>query len=131
MCEAKLGKFPKLPARDVFVDFEQRYAGLDKMTQLPPLTQQAVDNIRDTVRYSLQSMLQLLHIPFKALAVVLAVWGECAKNVYRDDMAVVLKRQRLRLAGLQAQSRLPPQNIQAEQLQKLTDVAQGLAGNLP
>ena len=56
MCDAKLGKFPKLPARDVFVDFEQRYARLDKMTQLPPLTQQAVDNIRETVRYSLQSM---------------------------------------------------------------------------
>ena len=43
-------------------------------------------------------------------------------------MAVVLKRQRLRLAGMQAQSRLPAQNMDPEPLQTLTDVSQGLAG---
>lgn len=46
----------------------------------------------------------------------------------RDDMAVVLKRQKLRLAGMQAQSRLPAQNMDLEPLQPLTDVSQRLAG---
>ena len=43
-------------------------------------------------------------------------------------MALVLKRQRLRLAGMQAQSRLPAQNMDLEPLQTLTVVSQGLAG---
>ena len=55
VCDAKLGRFPKLPARDVYVDFEQRYAHLDKLAQLPPLTEQAVDKIKESVRYSAQS----------------------------------------------------------------------------
>lgn len=42
VCDAKLGKFPKLPARDVYVDFEQRYARLDGISHLPPLSEQAV-----------------------------------------------------------------------------------------
>lgn len=42
VCDAKLGKFPKLPARDVYVDFEQRYARLDGISHLPPLSKQAV-----------------------------------------------------------------------------------------
>lgn len=60
VCDAKLGQFPKLPARDVFGDFEQRYARLDKLAQLPPLSQQAVDKIKETVRYPMHSMLQVL-----------------------------------------------------------------------
>lgn len=47
---------------------------------------------------------------------------------YRDDMALVLKRQSLRLAGMQAQSRLPAQNMDSEPLQTLTGVSRGLAG---
>lgn len=50
VCDSKLEKFPKLPARDVYLEFEQRYARLDKLSQLPPLTQQAVDNIAETFR---------------------------------------------------------------------------------
>ena len=58
------------------------------------------------------------------------VWANDHRSqvLCRDDMALVLKRQRLRLAGMQAQSRLPAQNMDLEQTQMLTDVFQGLAG---
>ncbi|KAL0032405.1 hypothetical protein WJX79_009776 [Trebouxia sp. C0005] len=46
VCDAKLGKFPKLPARDVYVDFEQRYARLDGISHLPPLSEQAVATLQ-------------------------------------------------------------------------------------
>ena len=50
VCEANLGKFPKLPARDVFVEFEQRYSHVNRLSHLPPLTGQAIDNIKDSSR---------------------------------------------------------------------------------
>ncbi|DBA96619.1 TPA: hypothetical protein ACH3X1_015480 [Trebouxia sp. C0004] len=46
VCDAKLGKFPKLPARDVYIDFEQRYARLDGLSHLPPLSEQAVATLQ-------------------------------------------------------------------------------------
>ena len=131
VCDAKLGQFPKLPARDVYVDFEHRYAHLDKLSQLPPLTAQAVDKIKESVRYSAQSSVatsadySFCHHEFRV-----DLWADSLRSqvLCRDDMAVVLKRQRLRLAGMQAQSRLPAQNMDLEPLQTLKDVSQGLAG---
>ena len=126
VCDAKLGQFPKLPARDVYVDFEQRYAHLDKLSQLPPLTAQAVDKIKESVRYSALS--SILHLIMNLLRD--DEWANSLRSqvLCRDDMAVVLKRQRLRLAGMQAQARLPAQNMDIEALQTLPDISKGLAG---
>ena len=55
VCDPKLGKFPKLPARDVYVDFEQRYAHLDRLSHLPSLDRPAVDNVSSSHRYCLLS----------------------------------------------------------------------------
>ena len=68
VCDAKLGKFPKLPARDVYVEFEQRYDHLNSLSHLPPLSAQAVDSITDSNRCSYAHHLQSLHVSDKNLA---------------------------------------------------------------
>lgn len=37
VCDASLGRFPKLPARDVYLDYNQRYNSLNQLSALPAI----------------------------------------------------------------------------------------------
>ena len=57
VCDPKLEKFPKLPARDVYIEFVQRYERLDGLSHLPPLSQQPVDSVSASHRCCVNSLM--------------------------------------------------------------------------
>lgn len=119
VCDAKLGKFPKLPARDVYVDFEQRYARLDGISHLPPLSEQAVATLQGSLGCG-QLLLQIVacNTPrlLAGLGTILSI------GLSREQVSVVAQKQ------LKAKSMTMQQSADPKDSQAVSDVFRGLAG---
>ena len=133
VCDAKLGKFPKLPARDVYVDFEQRYARLDGISHLPPLSEQAVAALQGShgCGLLLLHLGSLLHVETRSTSMLLHfitphLLAGLAKissiGLYREEVSVVVQKQ------LKAKSMTMQQPADPKASQAVSDVFQGLAG---
>ncbi len=133
VCDAKLGKFPKLPARDVYVDFEQRYARLDGISHLPPLSEQAVAALQKShgCELLLLCLCSLLHVTIRSTSMLLhfstphllAGLGKISSiGLYREEASVVVQKQ------LKAKSMTMQQPADLKDSQAVSDVFQGLAG---
>ena len=133
VCDAKLGKFPKLPARDVYVDFEQRYARLDGISHLPPLSEQAVAALQGShgCGLLLLHLCKLLHAKTRSISMSLRfstprlLAGMCETSsigLSREEVSLVLQKQ------LKAKSMTMQQPADPKASQAVSDVFQGLAG---
>ena len=106
VCDVKLGKFPKLPPRDVYSDFEQRYANIDSLMQLPALSQEAIGELKHSHRYCMTTSLRLLPVILSCKAFFAYKWRQQGAALYmqagrRECMSTAIAGQVLFTHGAQ------------------------------